>query len=62
MRRRMITALAGVGVAALLTMAGLALATPAQAASLVEVTNFGPNPSNLRMHLYVPDRVQQRPP
>jgi poly(hydroxyalkanoate) depolymerase family esterase len=58
----MITALAAAGVAALLTLAGLALATPAQAASLVEVTNFGPNPSNLRMHLYVPDRVQPRPP
>lgn len=35
----------------------------AQAASLVEVTNFGTNPSGLRMHLYVPDRVASpRPP
>ncbi|GAA2417215.1 hypothetical protein GCM10010420_54340 [Streptomyces glaucosporus] len=36
-------------------------APPASAASLTEVTGFGANPSNLRMHLYVPDRVQQRP-
>jgi acetylxylan esterase len=38
------------------------LAQPASAASLVEVTGFGNNPSGLRMHLYVPDRVQARPP
>jgi acetylxylan esterase len=37
-------------------------APPASAASLTEVTNFGSNPSNLRMHLYVPDNVQARPP
>jgi acetylxylan esterase len=43
---------------------GLLLARPpaASAASLVEVTNFGTNPTGLRMHLYVPDRVQARPP
>src|SRR6266545_4757384 len=35
---------------------------PASAASLVQVTNFGNNPSNLLMHIYVPDRVQARPP
>jgi len=34
---------------------------PASAASLVEVTNFGANPSGLRMHVYVPDRVAARP-
>jgi acetylxylan esterase len=33
----------------------------ASAASLVEVTNFGTNPSNLRMHLYVPDNVTAQP-
>ncbi|MFD0204437.1 MULTISPECIES: extracellular catalytic domain type 1 short-chain-length polyhydroxyalkanoate depolymerase [Saccharothrix] len=33
----------------------------ASAATLTEVTNFGTNPSNLRMHLYVPDRTQPRP-
>lgn len=41
---------------------GLLMATPpAAAASLVEVTNFGTNPTNLRMHLYVPDTVRARP-
>ncbi len=48
-------------VAAGLLAAGLTVATPAAAATLTEITNFGPNPSNLRMHLYVPDRVQARP-
>ncbi len=32
-----------------------------RAATLVEVTNFGTNPSGLRMHLYVPDSVAARP-
>jgi len=36
-------------------------ATPAAAASLVEVTGFGTNPSGLRMHLYVPDGVPANP-
>ncbi|GIF64019.1 hypothetical protein Ais01nite_20540 [Asanoa ishikariensis] len=31
------------------------LATPAAAASLAEVTNFGDNPGGMRMHIYVPD-------
>ena len=37
----------------------LALVAPqaASAASLQQVTNFGNNPSNLQMHIYVPDRV-----
>jgi acetylxylan esterase len=39
----------------------LAAAGTARAASLVEVTNFGANPSNLRMYLYVPDNVAARP-
>src|SRR3954468_5551115 len=34
---------------------------PAAAASLVEVTNFGANPSNLRMHIYVPDQHPAKP-
>jgi acetylxylan esterase len=49
------------GLATALVAATLTLAQPASAASLVEVTGFGTNPSNLRMHLYVPDRVQARP-
>jgi|GEM_PF-416641 len=48
-------------VAAALGLA-LALAAPAvQAASLVQVTGFGTNPTNLAMHLYVPDNVAARP-
>ena len=34
---------------------------PARAASLVQVTGFGNNPTNLQMHLYVPDRLAARP-
>ncbi len=30
-------------------------------ATLTEVTNFGTNPTNLRMYLYVPDRVAAQP-
>jgi acetylxylan esterase len=36
-------------------------ATPAAAATLQEVTGFGTNPTNLRMHLYVPDRLPSNP-
>jgi len=36
-------------------------AAPAAAATLQEVTGFGPNPTNLRMHLYVPDRLPANP-
>ncbi|GID31236.1 extracellular catalytic domain type 1 short-chain-length polyhydroxyalkanoate depolymerase [Paractinoplanes brasiliensis] len=51
-------------VVAVLAAAGLALAAPAlpaRAASLQEVTGFGNNPTNLRMHLYVPDRLAANP-
>jgi acetylxylan esterase len=48
--------------AAVMGVVGMvAVAAPAQAATLTEVTNFGNNPSGLRMHLYVPDAVQTRP-
>ncbi|MEO3800261.1 PHB depolymerase family esterase [Nonomuraea sp. B1E8] len=47
--------------AAALVIAGLITATPASSAQLTEVTGFGANPSNLRMHLYVPDGVPARP-
>jgi endo-1,4-beta-xylanase len=36
-------------------------ARPAAAASLTQVTNFGTNPSNLNMYIYVPDRVAAQP-
>jgi acetylxylan esterase len=56
-------ALCCLGVAVLLITALMRLAAPASAASLVQVTNFGTNPSNLQMHIYVPDRVATpRPP
>jgi acetylxylan esterase len=48
--------------AVLLALMGLVLATPASSAQLTEITGFGTNPSNLRMHLYVPDGVGSRPP
>lgn len=42
---------------------GVSLVRPAQAAaSLVEITNFGTNPSNLRMFVYVPTNVAPNPP
>ncbi|MEO3755001.1 PHB depolymerase family esterase [Streptomyces sp. B6B3] len=39
-----------------------ATAPPASAAQLTEVTNFGENPTNLRMQIYVPDSVAEQPP
>jgi len=57
---RKLHALLAVLVAAM-TGAWLAVAQPASAASLTQVTNFGANPTNLGMYLYVPDRVAARP-
>ncbi|PRY02445.1 extracellular catalytic domain type 1 short-chain-length polyhydroxyalkanoate depolymerase [Allonocardiopsis opalescens] len=58
-------ALARLGGAALLAAALVApapaAASPAPTATLTEVTNFGSNPSGLRMHVYVPDNVAPRP-
>ena len=60
--RRRIGLLCAALATALATMTALVTAaTPASAATLTEVTDFGTNPSNLRMHLYVPDRVAARP-
>ncbi|GAA2430165.1 extracellular catalytic domain type 1 short-chain-length polyhydroxyalkanoate depolymerase [Streptomyces glaucus] len=49
-------------------LAAVALAAPpaaaraqVPAATLTEVTDFGANPSDLRMHLYVPDGVTENP-
>ena len=55
------TALAAFAAAAAVTLGLLAPASPAQAASLQEITNFGSNPTGLRMHLYVPDRLAANP-
>ncbi|MGC4897090.1 extracellular catalytic domain type 1 short-chain-length polyhydroxyalkanoate depolymerase [Micromonospora sp. DT31] len=52
---------AGLAAAGLAVGAALAVPGPASAATLTEVTNFGANPSNLRMYLYVPDTVAPRP-
>lgn len=45
-----------------LIMATLFGAMPAAAASLVEISGFGENPSNLRMHVYAPDTLASPPP
>jgi poly(hydroxyalkanoate) depolymerase family esterase len=50
--------------AAVLPIAAAAVlmgARPAAAASLTQVTNFGNNPSNLNMYIYVPNNVAARP-
>ena len=60
--RRLAHALGAAALAAATAVLGLGPPPPASAASLTEVTDFGANPSNLRMHLYVPDRVEPRPP
>ncbi|TDV56587.1 extracellular catalytic domain type 1 short-chain-length polyhydroxyalkanoate depolymerase [Actinophytocola oryzae] len=44
-----------------LVAADVPLRQVASAAALVEVTDFGDNPGNLRMHLYVPDSVRPEP-
>ncbi|MEN3357350.1 MAG: acetylxylan esterase [Mycobacteriales bacterium] len=48
---------------ALTALTGTAVVTarPAAAASLVQVTNFGTNPTNLGMFLYVPNNVAPNP-
>src|SRR6516225_7533681 len=61
MRRWLVAVLAAVA-AALPTVGYLLLAQPAAAASLVQVTNFGNNPSSLQMYVYVPNSVTANPP
>ena len=41
---------------------GVQAAAPAAAASLTQISNFGNNPSNLLMYLYVPNNVKPNPP
>ncbi len=48
------------GIVSMLTFAAITT-RPARAASLVEITNFGTNPSGLRMHLYVPASATAKP-
>ena len=53
-------ALTAIWFTTLITGAVTAIST--SAASLTEVTSFGTNPTNLRMHLYVPDRLPNNAP
>ncbi|MEU8054466.1 extracellular catalytic domain type 1 short-chain-length polyhydroxyalkanoate depolymerase, partial [Micromonospora haikouensis] len=61
MKRRIALLAAALATALATTTAVITAATPASAATLTQVTNFGTNPTNLQMHLYVPDRVAARP-
>src|SRR3954464_11302351 len=58
MRRLMLAAVAAL---VALGAAVLTYAPPAAAATMQEITGFGTNPTNLRMHLYVPDNLPARP-
>jgi poly(hydroxyalkanoate) depolymerase family esterase len=58
-RRRSLVAL--LGAAALACAAMLYAALPASAAGLQQITNFGSNPSNIKMYLYVPANVPAKP-
>ncbi|BFU45460.1 PHB depolymerase family esterase [Krasilnikovia sp. MM14-A1004] len=59
--RRLAHALLAAGAAVALGATILLPAAPAAAAALQEITGFGTNPTNLRMHLYVPDRLPSKP-
>ena len=59
--RRLRVAVVSLASAALAATAGIVLAPPATAASLVEVTSFGDNPGRMRMHVYVPDNRPANP-
>jgi acetylxylan esterase len=61
MKMRM-RALWGIALIALAAAACLQAVSPASAASLVQVANFGSNPSNLGMYLYVPNSAGANAP
>jgi poly(3-hydroxybutyrate) depolymerase len=58
---RVLRAVLAAAVLPLIATGTLLAARPAMAASLTQVTNFGNNPSNLGMYIYVPDRLAARP-
>ncbi|TDE56285.1 PHB depolymerase family esterase [Nonomuraea mesophila] len=58
---RLTTVLAGACATALVAVMTVVLGSPAVAATLVEVTAFGSNPGNMRMHVYVPDSHPSSP-
>jgi poly(hydroxyalkanoate) depolymerase family esterase len=60
MKRAFRMALAAI-LATLAVGASFVFAPPAAAATLTQVTNFGTNPTNLNMFVYVPDAVSPRP-
>ncbi|MBB5872816.1 poly(hydroxyalkanoate) depolymerase family esterase [Allocatelliglobosispora scoriae] len=61
--KRTTTSLLSAAIVAFVAAAAVAMTSqPAAAATLTEVTGFGNNPTNLRMHLYVPNNVAARPP
>jgi acetylxylan esterase len=60
--KRWLLALLAVALTAVLPVVFVQMAQPAKAASLVQVTNFGNNPSNLQMYIYVPNNVTANPP
>ncbi|MFC4110866.1 PHB depolymerase family esterase, partial [Micromonospora zhanjiangensis] len=60
MKRTLRAALA-VALLPLAAVAVLLAARPAAAATMTQVTNFGTNPTNLKMYIYVPDNVAPKP-
>ncbi|GII25138.1 extracellular catalytic domain type 1 short-chain-length polyhydroxyalkanoate depolymerase [Planosporangium mesophilum] len=54
-------ALLALAILPLIAATVLLTSRPAAAASLTQVTNFGTNPSNLNMYIYVPNNVAARP-
>ena len=60
--RRWLAALTAIAAGVLMAVGIVQAAPQAKAASLVQVTNFGSNPSNLQMYIYVPNSVQANPP
>jgi poly(hydroxyalkanoate) depolymerase family esterase len=60
LRRGLIAAAAAVFVAAVALVAVM-IPKPASAATLTQVTNFGNNPSNIEMFIYVPENVAPEP-
>ncbi|GAB2521202.1 extracellular catalytic domain type 1 short-chain-length polyhydroxyalkanoate depolymerase [Nocardiopsis aegyptia] len=63
-RKSPLTRVAGIVAATVLPLlaALFVAAPPASAATLTEIDDFGANPSDLRMFLYVPDNVAEDPP
>jgi endo-1,4-beta-xylanase len=59
--KRLLSSLVTILMLSFLGVVSVATAQPASAAALTRVTNFGTNPSNLNMYIYVPDKVAAKP-